>query len=151
MSYECEYCQLKLSTKSNLNYHQKHTISCLRIQQDTSTDSNTLNQVSCEFCSKLYTVHCIKRHLQICKHKPSVELKQLCELLDTTIKEKDIQILALKDKLLEKDNEIAIKNQELVDNELTILTMKIKLDIYKEMAESSQHIIQELAKQPKTT
>lgn len=171
MSYECEYCQIKLSTKSNLNYHQKHTISCLRIQQDMSKDITTLNQVSCEFCSKMYTAHNIKKHLQICKHKPGVELQILRELFDITIKEKDTQILILKDKLLEKDNEIAKKNQELVDkllekdneiakknqelidkdHESTILTMKTKLDIYKELSEKKQTSIEEIAKQPRIT
>ena len=32
----CEYCKKVLSTKSNLNYHQKNNKSCLLIQQKES-------------------------------------------------------------------------------------------------------------------
>ena len=97
-SYKCEYCESLLSTTSSLNYHQKHTKMCLRIQ-GKMVDT----QEKCEFCDKILSSKTsMKRHMVICKYKHTNVVDDLhdahqeIELLKNTIKElradkKDLQ------------------------------------------------------------
>ena len=79
MSHECQYCKKKLSTKSNLNLHQKTTISCLDIQKSLNISVVSL-KVACEYCNETYGKHNLSKHLLICKAKPSREIIEISML-----------------------------------------------------------------------
>ena len=145
MSHECQYCKKKLSTKSNLNLHQKTTISCLDIQKSLNISVVSL-KVACEYCNETYGKHNLSKHLLICKAKPSREIIEI-SMLRT-------ELNIIKKELSAKDKELSAKDKELS-------VMKAKLCVYKELAknnqatiekisERNQATIEELAKQPKT-
>ena len=121
MSHECQYCKKKLSTKSNLNLHQKTTSSCLDIQKSLNISVVSL-KVVCEFCNDTFGKHTLSRHLLTCKVKPSKE-----------------------------SNELVQAKQEIATLKEELSTIKAQLfGVYKELAERNQATIEELAKQPKT-
>ena len=134
MSHECQYCKKKLSTKSNLNLHQKTTSSCLDIQKSLNITVVSL-KVSCEYCNETYGKHNLSKHLLICKSKPSKEIIEISVLRS--------ELSIMKEELSAKDEELSAKDKELA-------SMKAKLCVYKELAENNQATIKEIAKQPKT-
>jgi SOS-response transcriptional repressor LexA len=62
-----------LSTKSNLNNHQRSNISCLNIQESLHEVKGISKTVECEFCHKKYSNNSIQKHLKICKQKSVIE------------------------------------------------------------------------------
>ena len=48
----CEFCKKVLSSKSNLNYHQKNNKTCLLIQQKINENEIEIALVDCEFCNQ---------------------------------------------------------------------------------------------------
>ena len=132
MSHECQYCKKKLSTKSNLNLHQKTTGSCLAIQKSLNISIVSL-KVACEYCHDTYAKHNLSKHIIICKSKPS---KEIIEIIAT----KDKEIESLKSELAMKDKELCIYKELAERNQTTI----------EKISERNQATIEELAKQPKT-
>lgn len=132
---KCEFCNFEFKRKSNLNYHQKTSKSCL------SKQGKTNDTFKCEYCEKiLSTQNRLNAHLDICKVK-SVKNN----------KDKDFQILNLekennymKSLLKEKDDEIKSLLKE-KDN------MNCQLIDYKNMLENANNAIVDIAKQPKST
>ena len=76
-------------------------------------------KVACEYCNDTYAKHNLSKHLLICKVKPSRELS------------------ILKEKLSDKDNELAIKDKELC--------------VYKELAERNQVTIEKISERNQAT
>ena len=147
MSHECQYCKKKLSTKSNLNLHQKTTSSCLDIQKSLNISVVSL-KVVCEFCNDTFGKHTLSRHLLTCKAKPSKEI------LELTIVAKNKEIDSLKEELSVKYKELSAKDNELAikDKELCVykeLAERNQVTIEK-ISERNQATIEEIAKQPKT-
>jgi hypothetical protein len=86
---ECKFCKKELSSLSSLNYHQKNTKSCLKLQ-GKSVNKN----VECEFCkASLSSKISLQRHIKICKNKYKNIQNDLddalktIEMLKETIKE----------------------------------------------------------------
>ena len=131
----CEYCKKVLSTKSNLNYHQKNNKSCLLIQQKESDNEIKIALNNCDFCNDSFSEQNLLRHLQKCKIKPIIEKLK---------KEKDIEIQKLKK---EKDAEIEKLKKENNELRFEIVSLKAENNIF---SKGHQEIIK-LAKQPKTT
>ncbi len=87
---ECQFCKKVLSSTSSLNYHQKNTKSCLKIQGKEVSNK----KIQCEFCKKvLSSKSSYKRHIDICSYKYRGLEDQLydkdkeIEMLKNTIKE----------------------------------------------------------------
>ena len=131
----CDYCKKVLSTKSNLNYHQKNNKSCLLIQQKESDNEIKIALNNCEFCDESFSENNFMRHLQKCKIKPIIEKLK---------KEKDIEIQKLKK---EKDAEIEKLKKENNELRFEIVSLKAENNIF---SKGHQEIMK-LAKQPKTT
>jgi len=129
----CEYCRKILSTKSNLNYHQKNNKSCLVIQQQKNDNEILISLATCDFCSESFSENNFIRHLQKCKIKPIIE----------KIKDQyDIEIEKLKK---EKDLEIEKFKKEINELNFEIVSLKAENNIF---SKGHQEMIK-LAKQPK--
>jgi hypothetical protein len=148
MSYECKYCNKKLSTQSSLTLHQQTTIACLSIQE--SMNIITVNtRVTCDYCKQSFTKNNLSKHMKVCKFRPNNDLTH-----------KDNEISRLKDELIKKDNEISrLKDEFTHQLQLETSILKVKLEIYKEMAENNRdtldklsaramHTVEEIAKLP---
>jgi hypothetical protein len=118
---ECKFCKKQLSTISNLNYHIKNNKNCLEIQKNQNQNDNN-NLVSCDFCKKSFSNKSLKIHLKSCKNK-------------------SIEIIEEKDKLLKEKDEIIeeMKNR--------ILELEVENKIYK----NDHEFVKNMAAQPKTT
>ena len=134
MSYECKYCNKKLSTQSSLTLHQQTTIACLSIQE--SMNIITVNtRVTCDYCKQSFTKNNLSKHMKVCKFRPNNDLT-------------------------DKDNEISrLKDEFTHQLQLETSILKVKLEIYKEMAENNRdtldklsaramHTVEEIAKLP---
>lgn len=100
----CNFCNSKFSNKSNLVTHQKNAKKCLTIQNKEN------NEYICTYCDKNFTS---KQNFS--KHACIEKINILNE-----------EIQKLKEKLIEKDNEIeTIKNQKNDINELLKLSQDI--------------------------
>lgn len=121
----CEYCKKTLTTKSNLNYHQKTNKSCISIQEGNNSNIKIL-LLSCDFCKESFAKKNLSRHLEVCKIKP---------LMERINKEKDLK--NEKDLEVKRDQEIqkvyemqSIKNEmESIKNEKDIEIDRLKNEI----------------------
>jgi hypothetical protein len=69
---ECEFCKKVLSTKSNLNLHQKTAKYCIALQNKEDLQIN----LNCKFCNLEFTRKSIlDNHLISCKNKKENEIK----------------------------------------------------------------------------
>lgn len=137
----CEFCKKVLSSKSNLNYHQKNNKTCLLIQQKINENEIEIALVDCEFCNQSFSKSNLVKHLQKCKTRPLIEMIR---------KEKDNEIEIIRK---QKDNEIQrlkklVKKLKKKNSDLTIEVHKLKVEngIY---IEDHKEIIK-IANQPKT-
>ena len=128
---ECNFCNKIFSSKSSLNFHQKTTKYCLKLQGKNEYTNNFI----CEYCDKKFTTKqqvCI--HINLCKTKNKDEKeKEFEEKLK--IKEKEFE-----KKLKEKENiiyEYKEKNAGLVGQ---LMTLK-----------EDHETLREIAKQPKNS
>ena len=117
----CQFCTKEFKTKYLLNTHRTQTKYCLKIQESQNSQEIIQSLIKCKFCDKDFSSSTFKRHDLSCKKK--------------------IQFL-----LNEKDQEIAKKDQENVNLKVQ-KAEEISL-IYKNLAESSQATIEEIAKKP---
>ena len=78
---ECNFCKKELSSLSSLNYHQKNTKSCLKLQGVIIE-----KQVKCDFCNILLSSKTsLQRHVKICKYKNKnieYELQDAIKMID---------------------------------------------------------------------
>jgi len=143
---DCEYCKKILSTKSNLNYHQKNNKSCLLIQQKQNDNEILISLINCDFCNESFSENNFVRHLQKCKFKPIIE---------NFNKEKNLEIKKLKEqhdfeiKKLKEQHELETEKLKKEINQLNfeIVSLKAENNIF---SKGHQEMIK-LAKQPKTT
>lgn len=137
----CEFCKKVLSSKSNLNYHQKNNKTCLLIQQKINENEIEIALVDCEFCNQSFSESNLVKHLQKCKTRPLIEMirKQKDNEIEIIRKEKDNEIEKLR-KLVKK---LKKKNSDLI---IEVHTLKVENGIY---IEDHKEIIK-IANQPKT-
>jgi hypothetical protein len=148
----CEFCKKVLSSKSNLNYHQKNNKTCLLIQRKINENEIEIALVDCEFCNQSFSESNLVKHLQKCKTRPLIEMirKEKDKEMDALKKEKDKKMECLrkeKDKDIEKLKKI-IKKLKKKNTELNINihTLKVENGIY---SKDHKEIIN-MAKEPKT-
>jgi len=138
---ECFYCKKTLSSKSNLNYHQKNNKGCLVIQNEIKNKNEIMIKlVICEFCNKSFSESNLIKHLNKCKIKKNIETENFN-------KEKDIEIKKLIKERKEKDAEIEKLKKENIELRFEIVSLKAENNIF---SKGHQEIMK-LAKQPKTT
>ena len=123
---ECQFCKKILSSNSSLNFHQKNTKSCIKIQNI----ENTNGIHTCSLCNKHFNVKAnLLRHQDVCKANNKF-------------------ILDLKDEL-----QISINNNEKLKQQLLLLRQQVislqsdKLDLQ----ERYDHLAETLAKRSTTT
>ena len=71
---ECQFCEKIISTKGNLNYHQKTSKTCLKIQQKKSDQDIEIELNSCDYCNKSFSIRNFRKHS--CKNKIIFETKK---------------------------------------------------------------------------
>ena len=95
---QCQYCEKIFSSKSNLSNHQKTAKFCLNKR-------NIINEEYKCICKKNFTTKIVfDRHKEICNifftnNKIQIYLDQL-KLKDEQLKDKDVHIKYLEDKLV---------------------------------------------------
>ena len=107
MSFECKYCNKKLSSQSSLNVHLKRAKYCINKRSEKNTN------FQCNGCDKKYTskqnlnIHmenCVMYQIKLTKENYIKEIN----ILNNKLEEKDIQ-------LEEQKNQYEIKIQQLQD------------------------------------
>lgn len=117
----CEYCGAELSTKSNLNTHQRTAKKCLKIQGKTNTE------FSCKFCHKNFTQkHLLEDHGPKCTQK--------------TVSEKSSQLDSAENEL----DKLKIKHEK-----VTLELTDVKNQLVKEEIDRLEVISELLAEQDK--
>ena len=154
---ECEFCNKIFSSKSSLNFHQKTTKYCLKLQGKNGHTNNFV----CEYCYKKFTTKqqlCIHNNLCKTKNKDEKEkefeekLKEKEKEFEEKLKEKEKEFEEkLKEKLKEKEKEF---EEKLKEKENIIYGYKEKnaglvgqLITLKE----DHELFKEIAKQPKNS
>jgi hypothetical protein len=102
--FTCEYCKKEYANLSVLNYHQKTTNFCLKIQNSIKDKNEQINDIfTCEYCKKEFnTKFKLISHHNNCKQKDIDELKKEYEdKLNEVRKEKDDLKKEYEDKLNE--------------------------------------------------
>jgi len=113
----CEFCKKVLSSKGNLNYHQKNNKTCLLIQQKINENEIEIALVDCEFCNQSFSESNLAKHLQKCKTRPLIEIIRKDKEVEIIRKEKDKEIEMIRE---DKDNEVEIIRKE-KDNEIEMI------------------------------
>ena len=121
----CQYCKNEFNSKYVLKSHQKRAKYCIKLQKDKNLDIED-EIITCEYCKKKYSTNNFKRHSECCKIKIKILQNEKEKKYETLLKEKDEEILALKNEIIE---------------------LKTSNFIYKEYAET----VKEIAKEPRTT
>jgi len=136
---ECEFCKSNFSSKSNLNYHQRNSKTCLNLQQKSSDKDIKIDLISCNFCNKSFSTPNMNKHIMICKNKKNKDKLKLEEIR----------------KNHEQDLEEIRKNHEQEISELMYEIQKLKEHIIKIEAENNilskdRELVHKIASQPKT-
>ena len=122
----CEYCKKELNSISSLNYHQKTTVFCLKIQETFKNDNNSEKKEAskelfiCEYCKKEFNIKFkLSSHLKNCKYKAVENVKNENEIkLENVKNEYEIKLENVK-------NEYDIKFEN-VKNEYEIKLENVK-------------------------
>ena len=143
MSFKCNYCKKSYSTKGSLTNHQKTAKYCIKIQQQNLTESldseiDIIDNVSfvCKYCEKDFSSnHRYQKHQDICllKHKH-------------IIKNKDCEIEMMKEKICFLEKLVEEQNQQ-----MKTIRLEVENEFYKQREERSSKVVEEIAKQPRTT
>ena len=140
MPFTCKYCNKDYSSKSNLKNHQKSAKYCLEIQKITNIDSDEVDNVQtsfvCKYCEKDFSSnHRYQKHQDICllKHKH-------------VIKNKDCEIEMMKEKIGFLEKLVEEQNQQ-----MKTIRLEVENEFYKQREERSTKVVEEIAKQPRTT
>ena len=106
---ECEFCKNTYSCKSSLNYHQKNSRSCLKLQGKNNSG------IQCIYCNKnISTRKYLKNHLLICKVKCDIDKKKYREQEIETLSENYTRHLSDKDQQIQKlDNQVRVLQDKL--------------------------------------
>ena len=105
MSHKCTYCNSIFSSKSYLNYHQKRTQYCLKMQGDLDPKNSVFE---CKYCEKvLSSQKRLKTHYEICseysifrvENNYKEKIKELTIQLTYQKEHYEKQIKELQDKL----------------------------------------------------
>jgi hypothetical protein len=71
---QCQYCKKQYTSISNLNYHQKTTKACLKIQEALLTSSSSI-VIKCQYCNKDFSCKSSLKHHEktskTCKQPPN--------------------------------------------------------------------------------
>jgi hypothetical protein len=136
---KCQFCDKFFTTKSNLTYHQKNTISCLEKQ-------GKKKKHVCNFCNKeLTTNERLISHLNVCKGKE--KMKDLDDIIKRE-REYKLKIKELEDTRNNEKEEYKLKIKELEDTlkkERYEYILKIET-----MLKETHNAVIDIAKQPKT-
>ena len=109
MTFKCKFCNKSFASKGNLRTHQQTADFCIKIQNKTVVDINTIEEnkgLSCEYCNKSFSSkQRYKTHQDICIEKYKKEILDL-NLIINDLKLNDNIILELKieNKLLRESN-----------------------------------------------
>ena len=153
MSLLCQYCQKQYSSNSSLNYHQKTTKSCLKIQE-TLIPQDEINAISyeCKYCNKNFSTNQrLSKHTLICINKFKYDIKIKDEVNTTQteqinenfkiINNLEIEIKLLKEQLNKEDphtyiSELHNKLHEIalaaVDQKNEVITNMVKKYVKKQ-------------------
>jgi hypothetical protein len=132
MDYNCQFCNKSFSTQYTLNYHQRSTRYCLKLQQQNKQIENTTSiitndTISCEFCNKEFTLKSnLKTHYSSCSSKREHDIRK--EITDKYEKQLE-ELKQLNDKKLEELIQVKNKELELKDKELEELRQSFKEEI----------------------
>ena len=128
MSLTCEFCKKEFQSKSVLSRHQKTAKYCIKLQQSSVTDIETVSY-TCNFCNKKYTSN---ENLQ--KHN-----KNCIEKLNKNLLEKDEKICKLEFEILQ------------LKEENKMIEIKTEKRMLEKQTQHLQSTVDEIAKQPRTT
>ena len=114
MSFECKYCNKKLSSQSSLNVHLKRAKYCINKRPGKNRSGKNTN-FECDRCHKKYTSkQNLNIHMENCLTKENY-IKEI-NILNKKLEEKDIQLIEQKEQyetkiqhLQDKLENIAIK------------------------------------------
>jgi hypothetical protein len=108
MSFDCDFCKKKFSTKSILTNHQKTVKYCLEIQKNINKENVIEKIFQCNFCNKTFNLNnTLKNHVNICKNKKDVIIQNE---IQSIIKEKDNEINIFKIRIKQLEKELKEKN-----------------------------------------
>ena len=98
--YTCKFCDKNFTTKSNLNYHQKNTKYCLKIQ------GNLNSTILCQYCKKsLSSNRVLKTHITQCTsyllYENSKKYEDKISFLEQQLSDKDLRIKELEKQMLD--------------------------------------------------
>ena len=117
----CEFCYKIFGSKGNLLYHQRHSKSCLLIQ------NKEIVEIECLYCNKSFSNKNIKRHIEKCKIKNETNL----------LLKKNIEIKTLKienERLNDEMSTLKIQIENLKNENLVLKTKnEIFIDDHKEI------------------
>ena len=102
---ECNYCKKTFSSKSNLNKHQATAKYCIEIRFIKKKTKHKPKKFECNLCDKIYkSKQSLQNHISK-NHEKEMELEKIITVLKKQLKEKDLMIEKLQDRL----ENIAIK------------------------------------------
>lgn len=141
---ECQFCKKILKNISSLEFHQKTTKYCIKIQNgDINDNQNIDGKFNCSYCAKKFTT---KQHLTIhyttCKEKYK---KDGLSKLESKIKELEDENQNLESELLLVKENLNQKNDEITELKNKISNLEGVLKNY----EKDQEFIKSLASKPK--
>tara|TARA_Y100000389_G_scaffold170407_1_gene177427 strand:+ start:559 stop:1419 length:861 start_codon:yes stop_codon:yes gene_type:complete len=139
---ECKFCHKTYSSISSLNYHQKTAKYCLKIQHKDNEEIKRIT-FDCEYCNKQFSSkQRLNFHSDNCidKYKKIIEdlNQKLCKNEKIT-EQKDCEI---------KELEKIIEDQK---QEMKTIRLEVENEFYKQREERSSKVVEEIAKQPRTT
>jgi hypothetical protein len=98
---ECQYCHNNFSNKVNLNVHQRLARYCLLLRQ-----TRVKKEFICDGCDKIFSrLYNLTRHKTSCKIKFEIETNNKTGQ-DIKNNELQLQLIQLKEQLLQKDKQI---------------------------------------------
>ena len=117
---DCQYCRKKFKTTSSLNYHQKTTRYCLKIQKEQGVENKEAEEYhyECQICLKKFSKKYFETHFKSSCGVDVFKVNTLLKELNTTIKDL-------------KDNHATLKDNhaKLLDDNSKLIDIKKENDI----------------------
>jgi chromosome segregation ATPase len=164
MSFECQYCKKKYSSKWNLANHQKTTKYCIKIQKEINIEQNNIETVSydCEYCKKSFTSKMrLNKHIESCLEKSNQLVKQKEDenvVLESQLSTAQDRIVQKEDENAVLESQLSIAQYRIIDLENQLKTVRLEIenelikennDKLKEKNDKLETTVEEIAKQPK--